>query len=76
MSNRDFYDKRGEEIFLRVRGPLVPVEPDAHPGMTNGEYIEQFGMEKFMEARGHLTGPQQARRAAPPAAGPPPERTP
>ena len=55
MSNKEFWDKRGEARFMGVRGGLVPRTPDDQPGISNAEYITQFGVEQFMTRRGNLT---------------------
>lgn len=68
MPNKEFWDKRGEERFMAVRGALVPRDPDDQPGMTNAEYIKSFGLEQFMARRGSLTMIQQQVKPVPPVA--------
>ena len=59
MSNKEFYENRGEERFLRVRGNMVPQKADDQPDMSNAEYIKRFGIEQFLARRGSLTMAQQ-----------------
>jgi hypothetical protein len=65
MSNKEFWDQRGEERFMRIRGRLVPQEPDDHPDLSNADYIQRFGIEQFMSRRGGLTRTQQKQKPVP-----------
>lgn len=68
MSNKEFFDQRGEERFIKVRGSMVPQTADDHPDLNNAEYIKRFGVEQFMARRGSLNVMQQKPRPAPPVA--------
>ena len=68
MSNKEFFDQRGEERFIKVRGNLVPQTADDHPDLNNAEYIERFGVEQFMTRRGSLNVMQQKPKPVPPVA--------
>ena len=59
MSNKEFWENRGEERFLRVRGNMVPQKADDQPDMSNADYIKRFGIEQFLARRGSLTITQQ-----------------
>lgn len=63
MSNKEFFEKRGEERFVRVRGNMVPQKADDQPDMTNAEYIKRFGVEQFLARRGSLAMAQQRVKA-------------
>jgi len=68
MSNKEFFDQRGEDRFIKVRGNMVPKTADDHPDLSNAEYIKRFGVEQFMARRGSLNVMQQKPRPAPPVA--------
>lgn len=63
MSNKEFWENRGEERFLRVRGNMVPQKADDQPDMSNAEYIKRFGIDQFLAKRGSLTMTQQKPKA-------------
>ena len=68
MSNKEFFDERGEDRFIKVRGNMVPKAADDHPDLSNAEYIQRFGVEQFMARRGSLNVMQQKPKPVSPVA--------